>query len=264
MSKPTKALDPRDLDAFRRDPKATGLLFDLDGTLSPIVDDPMNAPFSEATRAKLARLAPAYGLIAVVSGRAAHALLDIVKLPELTYVGNHGLEILHRGQRRVLVGEDDVLRLRKIAEQMEPRLENEPGIFFEDKELSLSIHYRRAPNEERAVAFIHHALASVDLRGFRIRGGKKLVQVRPDVPVDKGTTVVGLLREKHLVGAVYAGDDLTDLDVFRALGSLRGEGFRTLCIGVVDPETVPQVLEEADCVVEGLGGMERVLQWLAP
>ncbi len=264
MSEPGKPLDLQELETFRLEPSNAGLLFDLDGTLSTIVDDPMAAHLTDAARARLARLAEAYGLVAVVSGRSAQALLDIVRLPEVTYVGNHGLEILLRGHRRVFVDEDHLLRLRIIARDLARKFRDEPGIFFEDKELSISIHYRRAESPQTAAAGIRQVLASVDLNGFTIRNGKKLFQVRPEVPVNKGSTVTVLLRERGLRMAIYAGDDLTDLDVFSALGALRAEGYQTLSIGVRDPETQPEVLEEADCTVEGVAGVQGVLRALAP
>ncbi len=262
MERPRVLDDPAALLPLRGDPRGSALCFDLDGTLSPLVDDPRQAPFPPAMRDLVGRLARRYALVSIVSGRAAEALEAIVGLEHVVYVGNHGLEILREGHREVLLSPELIRRLGVIARQLEPRLQGRPGIFFEEKELSLAIHYRRAPDPEAARRFIIDVLASVDLEGFRVKGGKMLLQVRPDVGVDKGTTVMLLLRRKGLAKALYAGDDQTDLDAFRAFREAGGLDRHLISIGVVDKETAPEVLRACDYIVEGIAGMRKVLEWL--
>ncbi len=262
MERPRVLDDPAALLPLRRDPRGSALFFDLDGTLSPLVDDPRQAPFSTAMRRLVERLARRYALVAIVSGRSAEALRSIVGLERVVYVGNHGLEILRDGHREVLLSPDLIRRLGVIARELEARLQGRPGIFFEEKELSLAIHYRRAPDPEAARRFILDVLASMDLEGFRIKGGKMLLQVRPDVGVDKGTTVMLLLRRGGLARALYAGDDQTDLDVFRAFREAGGRDLHLISIGVVDKETDPEVIRACDYVVEGITGMGKILEWL--
>lgn len=262
MERPRILDDPAALEPLRGDPRGSALLFDLDGTLSPLVDDPRQAPFPPETRALVEGLARRYALVSIVSGRSADALRSIVGLEGVVYVGNHGLEILGDGGREVLVPPDLVQRLAAIARELAPSLEGRPGIFFEEKELSLAIHYRRAPDREAARRFILETLASVDLGGFRIRGGKMLLQIRPDIGVDKGAAVMMLLRRAGLAKALYAGDDQTDLDVFRTFRRAGGAGRHLISVGVVDSEADPEVVGACDYVVEGIAGMRRVLGWL--
>ena len=75
------------------EPGRAALLFDVDGTLAPIVEDPPAASVPEATRRELRRLALRYALVACVSGRPAALAREIVGVPELEYVGEHGLEL---------------------------------------------------------------------------------------------------------------------------------------------------------------------------
>src|SRR3989449_9819007 len=75
--------------------RATVVLFlDYDGTLTPIAARPEDARLSEAARQTLDQAARTPNLdIVIVSGRALADVRDMVAVPALTYVGNHGFEI---------------------------------------------------------------------------------------------------------------------------------------------------------------------------
>ncbi len=66
-------------------------------------------------------------------------------------------------------------------------------------------------------------------------------------------------------GAIYAGDDRTDLDAFRRLRELCEEGQleRAVCVGVVSPEAPPGLAEESDIAVDGPEGWLELLAELA-
>jgi trehalose 6-phosphate phosphatase len=81
------------LAALAADPPSAALFFDVDGTLAPIVAQPEDARVPDATRSELRRLATRYGLVACVTGRTGEVARAIVGVPELTYVGEHGLEL---------------------------------------------------------------------------------------------------------------------------------------------------------------------------
>ena len=92
--------DPNDVtEPLRANPACGAVLCDIDGTLAPIVDNPEAAAVPPAARAVLAELATRYRLVACVSGRRASAARRMVGLDELTYAGNHGLEVLRPGRR---------------------------------------------------------------------------------------------------------------------------------------------------------------------
>src|SRR5205085_11742880 len=81
------------LAALAADPAGAALFFDVDGTLAPIVAQPEDARVPDATRSELRRLAARYSLVACVTGRTGDVARAIVGVPELTYVGEHGLEL---------------------------------------------------------------------------------------------------------------------------------------------------------------------------
>jgi trehalose 6-phosphate phosphatase len=86
------------------------------------------------------------------------------------------------------------------------------------------------------------------------------------VRFDKGTGIARLLRDVGLETALYVGDDTTDLDAFRGLRELVGEGRleRALLIGVRSDETPPGIEEQADLMVDGTEGVVELLGALLP
>src|SRR6266496_90028 len=89
------------LEPLRSEPSRAAILLDIDGTLAPIVRHADDAHVPEPTRVPLVAVAKRYGLVACVSGRPAATARRIVSLGTITYVGNHGAEILRGGATEV-------------------------------------------------------------------------------------------------------------------------------------------------------------------
>lgn len=253
--------------ALRRRPQGSALLFDVDGTLAPITTDPAAASVPPETRELLAVLAERYGLVACVSGRTALRARAIVGLGQLAYIGNHGLERLEPGASEPAL--DPALggagaAAREFVAGLSPGRLEEAGLRLEDKGPIQSLHWRGAPDETAAEAAAW-ALADELPDTLRPHWGRKVLELRPAVPVDKGTAVRALLAGAGLQAALYAGDDRTDLDVFRALRELAaaGELEPAVCVAVDSPEGPPELAAEADAVVDGTAGVTQLLRALA-
>ena len=100
--------------------------------------------------------------------------------------------------------------------------------------------------------------------GLRITVGRGVVEARPPIRADKGTAVRALVEEYGPEKAMFVGDDTTDLDAFRELEKLREEGTlkEILRVGVTSEEGPPEITSEADIVVDGVDGVDEVLQAL--
>jgi len=137
------------------------------------------------------------------------------------------------------------------------------GAFVEEKGITASIHYRNVPPEvgERSVEFVK---AEGERLGLRVTVGRGVVEARPPVRADKGTAVRTLVEEYRPRRAMFLGDDTTDLDAFRELQALHEEGLleEILRIGVESDEGPPEIVTEADLVVDGVGGVTNLLRAL--
>ena len=226
-------------------PGRSALVLDVDGTLAPIVARPELAAVPAATRAELARLAGRYLLVACVSGRAGEDARRLVGVEGVEYVGNHGLELDERAEELAA----EIARFRDAV-----------GLAVEDKRLSLSYHYREAPDETSARAMLEGVAEQARASGLDARWGRKVLEIRPPVQADKGTAVRALLDRSGARRGLYAGDDTTDLDAFAGLA---GAGLDHAVRVAVSSEEGPRELREAaDLVVaspEELAGLLALL-----
>jgi len=100
--------------------------------------------------------------------------------------------------------------------------------------------------------------------GLEVHWGRKVLEVRPPVVLDKGLGIAALLRGGDVGAAVYVGDDTTDLDAFRGLRSMvsSGELSCAVCVAVSSDEAPPGLALEADLTVDGPGGVRELLEAL--
>ena len=242
----------------------TGLLLDLDGTLSEIVPGPMDATVSTTMRAAVVDLHGSLPLVAIVTGRSSERARDIMGVPELLYVGNHGLERLEQGRLTIAEEVEPHLHfLEQVLESLRGRF-SQDGLMYETKEGSFAIHYRHTPDPQRACQDLVKGIE--ELAGGRVRVvmGKQVVNVLPPVDLTKGTAVTSLVKEYGLSEAIVMGDDVTDIDAFRAARALvAAGGFSTLGIAVVGSGAPQELLRLADYTLDSVAEAEEFLTWLA-
>jgi trehalose 6-phosphate phosphatase len=256
------------LAPLRQDPQRAAILLDVDGTLAPIVARPEDAGVGERTRALLLELAGRYGLVACVSGRRATDARRVVGLDQVAYSGNHGFELLMPGEAEPhpdpsLDGhERDAARF--VAALGAADLKR-AGIRIEDKGAIVALHWRGADNEGAAESLASEIAADAEWKGLVAHRGRKVLEIRPNVPINKGIAVAALIPVAPVTSALYGGDDLTDVDAFAALRTLHDDGVleAVACVAVGSEETPPQVAASADITVEGTEGFDEVLRALA-
>jgi len=253
----------KQLEGWREDPASVAILTDIDGTLAPIVPTPDMSEVPEELRELLRELSEKYLLVAGISGRKTQDALDLIGLDEVVYFGNHGFEILRDGRVEVI---PEALPFFERVQELERRSKEELaplGAFVEEKGITASIHYRNVPPEigERSVAFVK---SEGERLGLRVTVGRGVVEARPPIRADKGTAVRALVEEYRPKRAMFLGDDTTDLDAFRELAVLREEGTleEILRVGVRSDEGPPEIVTEADIVVDNVEGVGEVLRVL--
>ncbi|HET9074499.1 MAG TPA: trehalose-phosphatase, partial [Solirubrobacteraceae bacterium] len=256
------------LGPLRADPGSSAVLFDIDGTLSPIVELASDATVPEATRQLLLRLSRRFGAVACVSGRRASEARGMVGVGTLTYIGSHGAEQLEPGWTEAVLDPaldgwvDRISRFRRENDTPELR---RARVRIEDKGPIVAFHWRGAEDEVLAREAVDALAAHAASSGLEIHWGRKVMEVRPPVRIDKGAGVHAFITRTGVRRALYAGDDVTDLDAFRALRELRADGVLDLCvcIGVASDDGPAAIRDEADLVVDGTAGVVDVLATLA-
>jgi trehalose 6-phosphate phosphatase len=227
-----------------------GLLTDFDGTLSPIVEDPVSARLVEGAAEALTRLADRLAVVAVVTGRAPSDVRAMTGVPGLLVAGNHGTEWLDPGARAPRPSPQATAVRARIATVL-GRIPALPGVTIEDKGLSATVHYRRADDPDRARRRVADAIGSPG-DGLELREGRMSFEIRPLGLGDKGTATRTIVEEHGLRGVVVMGDDVTDLDMFAAVADLRASGRlrgAILAVGGADGEVPPAVAAAADAVL---------------
>jgi trehalose 6-phosphate phosphatase len=255
------------MEVLRQAPSA--VVTDIDGTVSAIAPTPAEAMVDPGAKAALALLAERLTAVAVVSGRAPQDGVAMVGLPELIYVGNHGLERIARGTpwTHPVAAEAQPAIAAALAEiEIAARAAADvPWLLIENKGVTGTVHYRLAPDQIAAAALLEPlARAAADRHGLRLTSGRMIFEVRPALAVNKGTAIRELAQDLDLRGIVFFGDDVTDVDAFRALRELREAGeAATLRVGVLGPDTSPAVLAEIDMSVVGVPACAATLIALA-
>ena len=241
------------LSAVARDPRATALFCDIDGTISPIVADPYAATVPAAFRTVLAALAPRLGLLAFVTGRELAQGREMVDVASAAYVGMHGLETVEPGgeTQSAATAEPYVAAVQESARRAEQLAVRLPGLIIENKRLMFDIHYRKAADPAAALEAIQEeVVAPAREAGLGIAGGHFIVEVRPPLPLSKGTAVAALLDARPRIATTLVfGDDLTDTTAFAAVHewAARAPGRLACAVAALTEETPAAVRGRATC-----------------
>jgi trehalose 6-phosphate phosphatase len=195
---------------------------DVDGTLIDIAETPDAVLVDTQLLDLIAQLHRASGgALALVSGRTISDLEGLLGL-SLPMAGLHGLERRDvAGRLWIHAAPPDAKCAIKAA--LLPIQERHPGLFLEDKGLTLALHYRQAPT---LAAYVHRLMRQLVLTagdGLEVQCGKKVVEIKP-AGIDKGSAVSEYLNEPPFSQRrpVFIGDDLNDEHGFAEVNRLDG------------------------------------------
>ncbi|MGH2925123.1 MAG: trehalose-phosphatase [Solirubrobacterales bacterium] len=249
-------------------PAESAALLDVDGTLAPIVEVPSDASVPDDTRQALREIARRLALVACISGRRAIDARRVVGVDEITYVGNHGLEVLAPGRDEPALDPAAEARsgvARDFASSLEGGELESVGMRLEDKGPIQALHWRRSPDPAAAEREARRIADRAERAGLEPRWGRKVLELRPTAGIDKGTAVRRLLEGRGVKLALFAGDDTTDLDAFNALRSMVDSGGlrAAVCLGIGSAEAPPGLGGAADALLESPAELAGVLHGLS-
>jgi len=242
-----------------------GLALDIDGTLSPIASTPEEARLYPGVTSLLER-AREHAHVAIMTGRAIDDGAGIVNVDGLTYIGTHGLEWsdglpwlhpVHVMPEALQYYEPG----KYLLDLVEKQLSRLPGVIVQRKRIGGSIHYRLAPNpaetRQELLTLLEQPARRVNMS---LSEGKQIIEVRVPLPVNKGQALRQFAQRFGLQAIVFAGDDRTDLDAVQEIERMRKEEIAALAIVVQHPDTLPELLQKADIVVQKVPGMVDLLR----
>src|SRR5687767_1372981 len=255
------------LRPLTEDPSQAAILCDIDGTLAPIVRRAEEAHVPGTASRLLGRAARRYRLVACISGRAAADARRLVGVGGIVYAGSHGAELLEPGETRARISpafESWAGRVEQFAaDRDDPELRG-LRVRIERKGPIIAFHWRDVPDEDAARTRLEGFAREAEAAGLDFHWGRKVLEIRPPVPVDKGQAVRELVERSGVRSALFGGDDATDLDAFAALDSLVADGTleHAVKIGVRSEEGPAAIVEQADHAVDGTEGFVAVLETL--
>lgn len=160
--------------------------------------------------------------MAVISGRALDDVKSRVNITDITYSGNHGMEIeMYNGERLDCKLPEEIRNnYDKLLKEMRSALEKY-GSWLEDKKISLTFHYRHAPKEKQE-AQIETAVRLIESYGYIVLKAHGAVEGRPPVDWHKGKAAKRILQNRFgsnwtvkPISIIFAGDDYTDEDAMK-------------------------------------------------
>jgi trehalose 6-phosphate synthase/phosphatase len=241
------------------DDHGLALFVDYDGTLTPLVDHPSEAKLSRPVRKALEAIVERPdSSVTVVSGRSLDDLKKLVKIPDVAYASNHGLDI--DGPHLERFRHEDLPVFEQKTKDLAEALEDLAvvGAWVEEKGATLTYHYR-AVDDEAQEHLANEARTRILAAGFQARDAHCAVEARPPIAWDKGHAVHFVLRHRYgpawaeTVRVIYLGDDQTDEDAFRVLSGL-GITFR---VGSADRPTL------ATRLLPNVAAVQALLDWLS-
>lgn len=199
------------------------LFLDVDGTLLEIAPAPDQVVVEDSLRAQLLDVRRALGgAVALVSGRTLAVLDELFAPQRWPAAGLHGIERRDTAGRVHYCGPDGA-RLDGARRRLAAIAAGLPGVILEDKQRSLALHYRGAPQFERELRRAIDVAADELGPDYRVLAGRQVFELKPSA-ASKADAVQAFLAEPPFAGRlpIYVGDDVTDLDGFAAVARVGG------------------------------------------
>lgn len=242
-----------------------GLVFDIDGTLSPYVPKPHEARLYPGVSSLLEQVSN-HAHVGILTSRTIEDAAAMVNIDNLTYMGTYGMEWCDGlpSSQSVQIMPEALAYIKHgkyLLDMVEHELSELPGIIVEQHRFGGVVHYQYCLDPEEARQKILSLLKEPTRQvNMCLIEGERVAEVKPPLTEGKGRALRQFVQRFGLHGVIFAGDDRPDLNAFLEISRLRKEGIASLSILVQHVNTVPELLEYADIVVQEVEGMVDLLR----
>lgn len=215
------------IEANLRNKKKIFFLFDYDGTLVPIQNDPTKTILSQEIKDSLINLSKNKMFkVAIVSGRTITTLKKFTKInsKKIIFIGSHGFEVLYKGKESFLskVGISEINKIKSKALKIATGIANG---FLEYKPYTFTYHIRDK-RKSNHVLILSSALKKLlkenKLDGkLKVMKGKNIIEIFP-LDVSKGNAIKKFIKMYPNYFYIYFGDDVTDISAMREVDKYKG------------------------------------------
>ncbi|MDH2386676.1 trehalose-phosphatase [Bradyrhizobium sp. CER78] len=205
----------------------TAVLLDIDGTLLDFAPTPREVWVPPELATTLKQLHERTGgALALVSGRSLNDI-DLIFAPEVfPAIGGHGAEMRLQPDSEAVAAHAPPLD-KELKRRLAAIAKLSPGILLEDKGYSLALHYRLAPQAEKAIyEAVSLIRAELPNAPIEVLPGKSVCEIKHS-GFTKATGVLELMTHEPFRGRrpFFIGDDVTDETVFAIMPDFDGLAF---------------------------------------
>jgi len=207
--------------------RQTAVLLDIDGTLLDFAPTPREVWVPPELSTTLKRLHERTGgALALVSGRSLNDI-DLIFAPEVfPAIGGHGAEMRLQPDSEAVAAHAPPLD-KELKRRLAAIAKLSPGILLEDKGYSLALHYRLAPQAEKAIyEAVSLIRAELPNAPIEVLPGKSVCEIKHS-GFTKATGVRELMTHEPFKARrpFFIGDDVTDETVFAIMPDFNGLSF---------------------------------------
>lgn len=212
------------------------IILDYDGTLTEIVNDPLEAKLSETRKKILEDLSNKTEVTLVISsGRSIEELLLVTNDIQIDLLGNHGLfyrenssndYITTVDQKDLDIWDHEMLEMREyLKESVIPKYNR---LWLQENKHGFVLHTRLMEKEDKNTFLLEiNGLLKNKFKDISHSIGKEIIEIKPSKIINKGKGIEWYLKNKFIGHTeinsriITAGDDVTDEDMFNYVNKLK-------------------------------------------
>lgn len=242
--------------------RAPVVALDFDGTLVPLVKTPVDTRVGQDT-VDILRSLQNHTEVWILTGRRVQDIATLLPISIDQIIGNHGLESslsdctnLESARK---TSRDWLTQIfsTEFEKQLNYKFSFSPNfneVWVEDKDFSLSLHYRLCPSEDHALNTITSLVNLLQPKPVLV-GGAKVVNLLPAGSGGKGQAIEYFMKATDHSAAIFFGDDITDESVF----SLKSEHILGIKVGSNPNTSALYFVEEQEDTLRALRVIQTIL-----